>query len=114
MQKSPEELQMEGNRLRESNSPSANYASRNGVSVPKTQASLNEKLTFIIQQVSSTNNAMVKLTEKFSALEQPIDFVPNQLTDQVAEIADLRRENSNMNSKQDPGNSVRSAMMQAV
>ena len=94
MQKIPEELQMAEKQLRESNSPPANSASSNG---PNTEASLDEKLTFIMQQISSTNNAMIKLTDKVSSLEHSIDFEKNQLTDQEAEIADLRRENSNMN-----------------
>ena len=60
---------MVGKRLSESNSPPANSASSNGASVPNTDASLNEKenLIFTMQQVSSTNNAMIKLTDKVSA-----------------------------------------------
>ena len=52
-----------------------------------------------MQQVSSTNSAMTKLTDKVTALEHSIDFVSNQVTDQEAEIADLRRENTNINSQ---------------
>ena len=52
-----------------------------------------------MQQVSSNNCAMIKLTDKVTALEHSIDFVSNQVTDREAEIADLRCENTNINSQ---------------